>query len=225
MSCPVARANSAWICGDWECATGLPMIAYRSLIVLLSPDLVALAEEPSSGDDQEVGVAPDARRKRGERRRHAHDLERRGVEHLEPRGAVELARSDVAVGPDGHREAQVAVDLAAGLGGIVDRADALHLEPPVLLVLREAVLRGIRADELLAGALLVLLDLAVDLRLQAHRREREVGEIAPARLGAGLLESRLLRCRRRHAQLGFARLREQLLLSCLERALLALRVG
>src|ERR671925_1473879 len=121
MSCPVARANSAWISGDLECATGLPMTAYRSLIRLLSPDLVALAEEPSSGDDQEVGVAADVGRERGERRRHAHDLERGRVEHAEPGRAVELDRLDVAVGLDRDREPQVAVDLAARFGRVVER--------------------------------------------------------------------------------------------------------
>src|SRR5262245_47199180 len=98
-SWPVARANSVWIRGDFECATGLPISAYRSLIGLFSPDLVALAEEPSSRDDQEIGVAPDVGRELGERRRHAHDLERRGVEHLEAGRAVELDRLHVAIGP------------------------------------------------------------------------------------------------------------------------------
>src|SRR5687768_4459124 len=124
MSAPVARANSAWIQGDFECATGLPMTAYRSLIALFSPDLVALAEEPSSGDDQEIGVALDVRREGGKRGRHAHDLERRGVEDFEARRAVEFDRFDAAVGPDGDGQAQVAVDPAARLGGIVQRADA-----------------------------------------------------------------------------------------------------
>src|SRR5687768_9607072 len=193
MSWAVARANSAWICGDFECATGLPMSAYRSRIALFSPDLVALAEEPSSRDDQEVRVAPDVGRERRIRGRHLHDLERCGVEHLQPGGAVELDRLDAAVGPDGYREPQVAVDPAARFGGIVDRPDALHFYPPVLFVLREAVLGGVRADELLARALLVFVDLAVDLRLQAHRREREVGEIAAARPRRRLLGALLLR--------------------------------
>src|SRR5262245_497800 len=148
MSWPQARANSAWIHGDFECATGLPITAYRSLMALLSPDLVALAEEPSSSDHQQIGVAPDVGREGGERRRHAHDLERRGVEHLEARGAVELDRLHAAVGADGHGEAQVAVDPAARLGRIVQRADALDLHAPVLFVLRETVFRGIGADEL-----------------------------------------------------------------------------
>src|SRR6185436_18560519 len=118
----VARANSAWIQGDLECATGLPTSAYRSLMDLFSPDLVALAEEPSSRDDQEVGVAPDIGRERGERPRHAHDLERRRVQHLEAGRTVELDRLDVAVGADGDREPQIAVDPAARFGRVVERA-------------------------------------------------------------------------------------------------------
>src|SRR5512145_1722404 len=97
MSCPVARANSAWIAGDLECATGFPMTAYRSLMALFSPDFVALAEKPRPGDDQEIGIALNVGREGGEWRRHAHDLECSRVEHLEPRGAVELDRFDAAV--------------------------------------------------------------------------------------------------------------------------------
>src|SRR4026209_2581325 len=126
MSWPVARANCLWIQGDLECATGWPTRPQRSgTIALLCPDLVALAEEPGAGDHQEVGVAPDVGRENGERHRHAHDLERGGVQRLQPRGAVELDRLDRAVGTDGDGEAQVAVELAARLGGIVEGADAL----------------------------------------------------------------------------------------------------
>src|SRR5688500_12998690 len=168
MSCPLARANSAWILGDFECATGLPINTYRSLMSLLSPDLVALAEKPSPGNHQEIRIAPDIGRERGERRRHAHDLRGGGVEHLQARRTVEVERPDAAVGGQRDRVLQVAVEPAARRGGIVERADALDLGAPVLFVLRETVLGGARADEFLARALLVFLYLLVDLRLQPH---------------------------------------------------------
>src|SRR5687768_12783882 len=164
MSCPVARANCAWTAGDLECATGLPMTAYRSLIALFSPDLVALAEEPSPGDDQEIGIALDVGREGGEWGRHAHDLECRGVEHFQARRAVELDRFHAAIGSNRNREAQVAVDLAARLGRVVQRADALDLHAPVFLVLRKAIFARVGADKALARPFLVFVDLAVDLR-------------------------------------------------------------
>ncbi len=34
MSCPVSRANAAWISGERLCATGLPMTAYLSAMAL-----------------------------------------------------------------------------------------------------------------------------------------------------------------------------------------------
>src|SRR6267142_7059327 len=130
---------------------------------LLGPDLVARAEEPSARDDEQIGIAPDRRRERGERARHLHDLEGGGIEYLQARRAVEFDRLDAAVGADRHREAQVAVELAARLGRIVHRAEALDLGAPILLVLGEAVFGGVGADELLARALLVVVDLPVDL--------------------------------------------------------------
>jgi len=78
---------------------------------------------------------PDRRRERGERARHLHDLEGGGIEYLQARRAVEFDRLDAAVGADRHREAQVAVELAARLGRIVHRAEALDLGAPILLVL------------------------------------------------------------------------------------------
>src|SRR5437773_9359058 len=142
---------------------------------LLSPDLVALAEEPSARDDEEIGIAPDRRRKGREWASQLHDFEGGGIEHFQPRRAVELDRLDAAVRADGHGEAQVAVELAARLGRVVDGAPALNLGAPILLVLGEAVFGGVGTDELLARALLVVVDLLVDLRLQAHGGQREIG--------------------------------------------------
>src|SRR5207248_2990682 len=155
---------------------------------------------------------------------HAHDLERRGVEYLETGRAVELHRVNAAVGPDGHRESQVAVQFAAGLRRIVDRAEPLDLGAPLLLVVREAVFRGVGADEFLARPLLVVVDLLVDLRLEPHRRKREIGEIAAAWLGRSLLRGSAF-----HRLLGDFRLRlaserQQLLLPRFELAYATLRV-
>src|SRR5437773_3495274 len=68
---------------------------------------VSLLRRPRSHRD--LHSFPTRRSSDLERRRHAHDLERSGVEHLQARGAVEFDRLDVAVGPDGDGKAQVAV--------------------------------------------------------------------------------------------------------------------
>src|SRR5258708_39878338 len=97
---------------------------------LLGPDLVALAEEPSAGKDEQMGIAPDRRREDRDWASQLHDLEGGGIEYFQPRRAVELDRLDAAVRADGHGEAQVAVELAARLGRVVDGAPALDLGAP-----------------------------------------------------------------------------------------------
>src|SRR3954468_15249918 len=156
-------------------------------LLRLSPDLVALTEEPGARDDQEVGVAPDVGGKRGERRGHFYDAKGGGVEHLESGRPIELDRLDRSVGSDRHGQPEVAICLAARFGRIVDAADALDLHPPVLFVLRESIFGAARTDELLSRPLLVFVDLAVDLRLKPHGRERKVGEITAAWLVGGLV--------------------------------------
>src|SRR5438105_15341875 len=105
---------------------------------LFGPELVAATEKPGPRDDQKVGVAADVGRKGRKRPGELDDLERGTIEHFEARGAVELDAVDAAVGADRHRESQVAVDLAARVGGVVHRSPALDLGAPVLLVLRQA---------------------------------------------------------------------------------------
>jgi hypothetical protein len=83
-----------------------------------------------------------------------------------------------SVWTDGYGEPQVAVKLAAGRGRVIQSAYSLDLLAPVLLVLREPVFRGARADEFFARSLLVLLDAPVDLRLKLHRGKRQVRQIA-----------------------------------------------
>src|SRR4029079_7198385 len=118
---------------------------------------------------------------------------------------------------------EAAVELAARFVRVIIGADALHLGAPVFLVLREAVLAGVRADELAARALLVLLDLPVDLRLQPHRGEAQVGEVAPVGLCLRFLGARLARRGRGPPRLRLPSLRKQLFLAGLEAALAPLR--
>src|ERR1043165_7783354 len=164
---------------------------------LFGPDPVAPAEEPGARDHEQVRIATDRWREGGERPRHAHDLECRRIEQLEARGAVELDRVDAAVRTEGDGKTEIAIDLAAGFGRIVDRPHALHLGAPVLLVLGEAVLRGVGADEFLTRTLLVVVERLVDLSLQAHGGKGKVGEIAAARTRRRLLGGRSARRRLR----------------------------
>src|SRR5215470_8520158 len=105
--------------------------------LLAGPDLVALREEPGSRDRQQVGVLADVRRESAVGPRVARDAQRCGIEDFEARGLLELDRLHRAVGADRDREPQHAVELAARLRRIVDRAVLLDLLAPGFLVLRE----------------------------------------------------------------------------------------
>src|SRR4030095_3068715 len=96
-----------------------------------------------------------------------------GVKHALPRRAVHLDALDTAVGAnrDGEQQAAVELEVARRLR-VVQVADALDLEAPVLDVAREAVLLGARADEAALRPLLVGVHVLRDLRLEPHRLER-----------------------------------------------------
>src|SRR5881397_396142 len=87
------------------------------------------------------------------------------------------------------------------------------------------VFGGARADEFLARALLVFLDLLVDLRLEPHRGQRQVGKVAPRRvrtrlvgaLGTGVFDG--------YAAGSLLRLCEQPLLAHLQLLHPSLRIG
>ena len=88
---------------------------------------------------------------------------------------------------DRHREEQAAVELLLARGlRVVEVADALDLEPPILDVAREAVLLRARADEAALRTLLVRLHVLRDLRLEAHRLQRLLHELV-GRRQVGLL--------------------------------------
>jgi hypothetical protein len=91
--------------------------------------------------------------------------------------------------------------------------------------LRKAVLGGVRADELLARPFLVVIDLLVDLRLEAHGGEREIGEVAAARLGRGFVGRSVFRRLLGNFCLRLAGKRQELLLPCLQLTYPTLRVG
>ena len=115
-----------------------------------------------------------------------------------------------------------AVELAARLGRVVERAHALDLDAPVFLVLREAVLARVGADEALARALLVVLVWRVDLRLQLRiASERRSARSRPLTCGAASSERLARALPSARCALRLARLREQLLLLRLELALRA----
>src|SRR3981081_3175457 len=117
MSCPVACAKAAWICGDLECATGLPMTAYLSMPHFRPVNeewtnertaqasrpafhaftdgsvrfqCIRLRERPRPRDVQDVGVAADVRRKRREGPGHLDDPDRCRIKDATARRAVDL---------------------------------------------------------------------------------------------------------------------------------------
>ena len=134
---------------------------------------------------QDIGIGADVVRESLERGCEPHDADRGLVEHLVARGAVDLDRLHLAVGLDRDGELQRPVDAAhLRFLGVVEGADALDLEPPVVDVLREAVFLRARADEAALRALLVGLEVAPDLRFQPRDLEALLHEVA--RLGVGL---------------------------------------
>ena len=140
---------------------------------LLGDQRIRLRERPRARDVQDVGVALDVGRERRERRRHLDDLHRRGVEDAAAGTAVDLDVLDAAVALDRHGEQQAAVQLLLARGlRIVEVADALDLEAPVLDIAGEPVLLRARADEAALGPLLVRLHVLGDLRFELHRLER-----------------------------------------------------
>jgi len=115
-------------------------------------------------------------------------------------GAVHLDRLDLAVGLEPHGDLQRPVEPApARLLRIVEVADALDLQAPVVHVHREAVLGGARADELLARALLVGLVVAPDLRLEALDLQALLDQLL--RRAVGLLALVCHRLRGSHGRL------------------------
>src|SRR5690349_242511 len=118
-------------------------IGYLAATWLLGEDLVGAREGPRARDVEDVRVRADVGGEALEGRGQAHDADRRLVEDLVPRRAVDLDALHLAVGLDGDGELQRPVELARlGFLGIVEVADALDLEAPVVDVLREAILGG-----------------------------------------------------------------------------------
>src|SRR5690606_27640990 len=157
-------------------------------------DAVAALELPGAGDLDDVVVLADVGREGGIGCRHLHDPHRGVIQHLVAGAALYADLIYRAVGADRHRQQQAAVELAARGVGVVQRAHALDLLPPVLDVLREAVFLRARADELLARALGQLLQVAVDLGFEAGDGRGTVEQVEAAdlrwrlRLGHGLLD-------------------------------------
>src|SRR5262249_19118231 len=145
----------------------------------VAEDPVTARKGPGARDDEDIGFLADVWREFGIRRGEPDDLLRGGVENLVTGGALEIHRGDRAVGIDRNRQHEAAVDLAARPLGVVQIAEVLDFLAPAIDVERVANLAGPRAYEVLARTLVVLLDLARDLRFHARDDHRAVGELGP----------------------------------------------
>ena len=96
------------------------------------------------------------------------------------------------------RQQQAAVELLrARRFGIIEIADALDLQPPVLDIARKAILLGARADEAPLRPLLVGVHVLGDLRFEPHRL-RACAASARSRVGSSVRSRRLVRLGLRH---------------------------
>src|SRR5688572_19446857 len=195
------------------------------LRLLFSDELVGAGKDPGPGDAEDVGVLGDVGRKRRVRRREVDDAQRGRVEYPVAGRPVDVHALERAVRLDRHGDYQAAVDALVARGlRVIDLADALDLDAPVLDVAGEAIFLGAGADEAAARALLVAVPFARDARLEPrdlHTAAHDLGGVrCDLRLFLGLRDIR-------HGddlRLGF-RLRHELLRFALQLLDALLRLG
>src|SRR5579862_9834400 len=108
---------------------------------LLGKQRITRRKRPRPGDVKDVGIAPDLGWKRRVRTSHLDYLRCRQVEDLLAGTAIDDDAVDAAVGTNGNGEQQAPIELLRPRNlGIIEVADALDLEPPILHVAGEAIL-------------------------------------------------------------------------------------